>query len=963
MRRRWRRRDAGAENRRSAIDAARICEELVEAGVGGATRLAPLALEGVPPERAMLAEGIAGEGAPLLLGFAPHDGMDALLAVLAAPGDGAARVAVAPRWSNPALRVIEAVRSGRSVRALVGVAGEEVDATPIGRGTRGVALPASRVVDGISDPIRRELFGRAVAALEGLAAKHGGGVRGFGERVELVVFARTAAVLRDAGGVALETHLGERSTAPLGPEDLPDAMDRLEGALRKRLGDRRARSGEEGLRAQLAARAATAAGGRGLRLWPLGGATLDVIDFVAIAEDGVPLLGALREELTLEGLADILSAAFAAAPALPGLLAQAAPPVRLSELRVVLAARSYAPAVQAALDALDLPLLLFDIDTQLSPPELRRRVPTAPVEPQRRSVPPPSRPAPTPAREQAPVPELPAPEVAAPRARESDPWRRAAAEIRSVRDEPPAHRVREEPAVQNVRDEPTGEWRTDEVSAFDLEDDPRPPEGGGTSGGGGAGGRRRRRGRRRGRRGGAGAAGEEIQDRGDGSREGDSARAGAAAAPRAHGDAGGADDEDDEPAKFAAAEPVETGGDSEGADDDLVAEDLLDESGTLPMLDERAPDPDEESFLAREPEAGDDDEEEDEPSERGPERRPPGRWRTGRAAAEVEPSAAPRPRRRAAIIALADRRALAAAVLLARDLRLLQGIWVYPQSELMTFFRGVATDLGEDTPIYVVGLAASPAREALQAAALYRGRITWFDHHDWPPEDLESLRRSIGEGEVFVTPGAPSPLAAVLRFCGRRSRFSDKLVELCAGRFSEHDYERWGRHWWHRLGEIAARSGDRRAELEPLLAGRPSELARAAGDLPRPPAPIEFEFVASRDFRLVHFGGHALVVVPTPAPFDCQLAARIARERYHAALSLAFEEGSETLLLAAEERGPRNLEVGALAAHVAGKHDWIELLPEEDRCAVLRVSDLTRRPERLDEVLREIAMGRSLLGG
>jgi hypothetical protein len=355
------------------------------------------------------------------------------------------------------------------------------------------------------------------------------------------------------------------------------------------------------------------------------------------------------------------------------------------------------------------------------------------------------------------------------------------------------------------------------------------------------------------------------------------------------------------------------------------------------------------------------DEGEDE-EEGGSPRRGRDPWR-GATPAEAPPTAGSRPRRRVAIVALADRRSIAAAVLLARDLRLLQGIWVYPQSELMTFFRGVATDLGEETPIYIVGLAASPAREALQAAALYRGRITWFDHHDWPPEDLENLRRSIGESEVFVTPGAPSPLASVLRFCGRRSRFSDKLVELCSGRFSDHDYERWGRHWWHRLGELAQRAGDRRAELEPLLAGRPSDLSRAVADLPQPPAPPELEFVAQRDFRLVHFGGHTLVVVPTPAPFDCQLAARIARERYRAALSLCYDEGSETLLLAADDRGPRNLEVSALATHVANKHDWIELLPEEDRSAALRVSDLARRPERLDEVLREIAMGRSLLGG
>jgi len=936
MRRRWRRRDEGGDNRRNSLDAARICEELVEAGIGGVASLAPLALDGVSSERALLCEGSGAGGERILLGFAPQDGMDALLAVLAAPGDAVQRLAVAPRWSAAAQRALEKLRSGQRVRALVGVAGGEAEALPLGRAPRGAALPAARVVDAIADPIRRELFGRAVAALEGLAAKHGGGVRGFGERVELVVLARTAAVLRDTGGVALETWLGERSTAPLGPDDLPDAMDRLEGALRKRLGDRRARSGEEGLRAQLALRAASAAGGRGARLWPFGGASLEVIDFAAVGDDGVPLLGALREELTLEALAEILSAALGAAPALPGLLAQATPPVRFSELRLVLGARRYSEAAQRALDALDLPLALFDLDTELSPPELRRRAPAAGPESGARS---PARPLPSPTPRYAPPPP-------AERVREPEP--RAPAEPeRSQWAQAPADPARE------PRGESPGDWRTEEVSVFDLEDETRPPEGGG----GAAAGRRRRRGRRRGRRGGsAGAASEGGRDRGEGQRSEARERREGGEPLAAREDAG---DDEAEPVRFAAPREAEP----DGADDELAAEDVLDDSDTLPILDERAPDPEEASFLAQEPEPAEDEEEEEEPGERADERGPRDRWRRGRPAAEPEAPAPQRPRRRAAIVALADRRSLVAAVLLARDLRLLQGIWVYPQSELMTFFRGVATDLGEETPIYIVGLAASPAREALQAAALYRGRITWFDHHDWPPEDLESLRQGIGEGEVFVVPGATSPLAAVLRFCSRRSRFSDKLVELCAGRFSEHDYERWGRHWWHRLGEIAARSGDRRAELEPLLQGRPSELARSAAVLPPPPAPAEIDFVAGRDFRLVHFGGHMLVVVPTPPPFDCQLAARIARERYRAQLSLAFEEGSETLLLTADERGPRNLDVGSLAVHVASKHDWIESLPEEDRSAVLRVADLARRPERLDEVLREIAMSRSLLEG
>jgi hypothetical protein len=131
---------------------------------------------------------------------------------------------------------------------------------------------------------------------------------------------------------------------------------------------------------------------------------------------------------------------------------------------------------------------------------------------------------------------------------------------------------------------------------------------------------------------------------------------------------------------------------------------------------------------------------------------------------------------------------LLTAVLLARDVRLVEGFWVYPQEDLMTFFRSIATDLREETPIFVVGFAASPpARDTIQAAALYRNRLHWFDHHPWPPEDIVSLREAIGSEGVHIEPGADSSLPAVIGERTRRSRFSDKLVDLVTGRFSQHD--------------------------------------------------------------------------------------------------------------------------------------------------------------------------------
>jgi hypothetical protein len=41
-------------------------------------------------------------------------------------------------------------------------------------------------------------------------------------------------------------------------------------------------------------------------------------------------------------------------------------------------------------------------------------------------------------------------------------------------------------------------------------------------------------------------------------------------------------------------------------------------------------------------------------------------------------------------------------------------------------------------------------------------------------------------------------------------------------------------------------------------------------------------------------------------------------------------------------------------------HDWIEVLSDEDHVARMRVRELASRPERLDEVIGEIAMGRSI---
>jgi hypothetical protein len=328
----------------------------------------------------------------------------------------------------------------------------------------------------------------------------------------------------------------------------------------------------------------------------------------------------------------------------------------------------------------------------------------------------------------------------------------------------------------------------------------------------------------------------------------------------------------------------------------------------------------------------------------------------------IEEADRPVARGRAAILVHGDRDSLLSAILLARDIRQLEGMWVYPQEELMTFFRSIATDLRDDTPIFVVGFSPSPARDVIQASALYRGRLTWFGRQAWPPEDLVALRDSLGADAVHGGEGLDSTLPLVLETCSRRSRFSDKLVDLATGRFTQHDFERWGRLWRWRAGEIAEKTGDIRGDIADLLAGRPSDLAKEAALVELPPAPAEVGWVAENDFRLVHFGGHVMVVLEVEAPMDVHLCARIARERYGATLSLAHVVDEETFIFGGDEiNGKRALDYMAVAEHLANKLEWLEPRPDADHVARFHVRDLGRNPERLEEVIGEIAMGRSLL--
>jgi hypothetical protein len=947
---RGRRSRTAGDGKRAPINAQRALERIVEAGIVAVEALAPASSDEIPDTYAVVGTGATGKteesepSARVAVGFSPVDGGDAALATLAtaqrmAADEGFAgdAIAVAPQWSIAARRRLALVGDVpfrfRAVAASALADGDNtVEPEP------GVEPPVGspeRVVADLASPDARELFRRAVAAFEGLAAKHGGAVRGFGGNVELVLLARRVAVLRaDAAGLCLETLLPDRLIASITSTTLATAMDRLEGSLRKRLNDRRVRGSEEGLRARLAPALASAAGLRAELLWPLGGSDPEVVDLVGIDDQGRVAVGAVRAQLTLPALGSILDAALALRPALPGILGAQGLSPSGGPLRLLLAAQEVDTAVLQVLPALKVEGVVYDLESRRGrEPELVRRTSAVAVS---------SRPV-------APAPAAP-------------PTR--SAEVEEL-----------EAGAEGAEPTKPAGRRFDEVSLFDLDDESR-------SAGEVAGsepGRRRRRGRRRGRRGSSGEAPARdrsavpaARDRGEagpeeperGAREG---RGTGRARKRRSARAEGEDQEAVEGGEPGVGEPVERELPADAEADADVDVDVDDLAETLAPIDADVPEIAEALELGLEEEAGEEDELEDDRLHRERELRR--RARLAKAEPEPPPAAPARPpRRRTAFVTHADRESVVAAILLARDLRLIEGFWVYPQRELMTFFRSVATDLRSDTPIQLIGFR--PAHDVLQAASLYGDRISWFDHHDWPPEDLAQLSQAIGNENLHVESGAGSSLSAVLSVRTRRSRFSDKLVELVTGRFSEHDYDRWGRVWWHRLAEIAARSGERRGDVDALLNGRPSDLAREASTAPPPPEPEEVRFVSQRDFRLVHFGGYTLVVLPTPRGLDLHLAARIARERYAAELSLSLIVGddgriADELVVLGGEAGQarRSFDLGRMAGHLVSKHYWIEALPNADHVARVRVRDLPGREERLDDVIREIAMGRSILEG
>ncbi len=976
MRRRFGRRRRRSEDARSAPIDSRWLERISASEATAVSSLEPLRYEDIPDSFALTAVGRGAQGEKCLVGIAPKSGGDALFGALVAAardgdGDAVRAIAISPVWD---------VASRRRLGALGATPVPITAATvpPQGGAEFAIApepifdlavVPADRVADRLVRPADRLLFLRALHALRGLAAKHAGSVRGVRHSVELAVLGRRVAVLRAEGEVFLDILSPSTASFRLADKVLSEVLDQLEGFVRKRLNDKKYRDGEEGLRSRLIPTFAEVGRLRFVHRWPLGGSESDAIDLLGVAEDGRPVVAAARQRLGLEAVARILDGALALESALPILLEGAEAPVQLTAPRLLLAAEEIDKAAECVLGHLALDTACFDIEKRYSGLMLREReiAWTAP-----------------PVLEKSPVAAAPRDETEAPetseRADTEEGSERAGRPSRSrsrgARGRPrsegrgAAEKSEEQQPADEERVESTAP-RFEEISLFDLgneEAEASDTESERSS---------RRRGRSRGRGRGRGQmprteedakSTEKTDEKSAGNKNAASAEEPAEAVPQDDADASA---ELDEAAprgrrsrRSSKREPRES--------DELELVSDPDDTDSLLQLSPDAPDFED----AVEP-VYDDDDLEDEPlTEQDRIRLEREKRRLARYAKSAplaidssEPAPEPEeirraPRGRAVILAHADRNSIIAAVLLARDVRQLEGIWIYPQSELMTFFRGVATDLRENTPIFVIGFSATPARDTIQAASLYRNRIVWFDHHVWAPEDLGGMEEAIGEAMLHVESGGQNSLPSVLAYCTRRSRFSDKLVDLATGRFTQHDFERWGRLWWWRLGELAAKPGEHRADIESLLAGRPSDLAKEAAGVPSSPLPEELEFVSSRDFRLVHFGDFGIVIGAVAADLDLHLASRIMRERYGVPISLVHAEGGELLVLGSDDAaGRRAIDVGAMAEHLSQKFGWIDSQPDADHVARFRLRDMAAHPDRLEEVVREIGLGRAILEG
>jgi hypothetical protein len=325
---------------------------------------------------------------------------------------------------------------------------------------------------------------------------------------------------------------------------------------------------------------------------------------------------------------------------------------------------------------------------------------------------------------------------------------------------------------------------------------------------------------------------------------------------------------------------------------------------------------------------------------------------------EEAPRELPRRRRqRATLVVRNDPDAILAGLVLARDRRSTTSFRVVRQEDLIDYLKGPANDVSDAEDLLVVGFTAQPhAREVLQIAELFRGRLQWFDHHAWPVEDLETLRNALGKENVLVEEAA-NPLPLVDEVTERRSRFTDKLVDLSARRLSENDMQRWGYRLVGLIQRLAAQPGEHRNAIGPVLAGKPAELPQPQGVFAG-----EARWVEENDPRLVCFGEYDLAVCEVPEELDAGEVGRRVRASTGARLSLSTRHGDDLVLLGASEE-KRPLNVTGLVDALGAAHPWAHARSSADRVGRVWIEERARHPERLDALIGEIVRRRSVLHG
>jgi hypothetical protein len=232
-------------------------QRIVESDLTDAAALEPVSLAGVPESYAALGAGERRGGGKVLVAASPRGGDAALAALVLGSwhGSGAGRaelLAVSPHWSSASRRLLSVLRAlPAALRAVQlpapGAGPSAVEPEPLY--SRYAADPR-RIAELIAPADQRQVFLRALSALEGLAAKHGGALRSVGHSVEFVLLARRVAALSAREGrIELETRLPDRAAHGVDAAGLSTLLDRLEGLLRKKLNERKVRSSEERTRA------------------------------------------------------------------------------------------------------------------------------------------------------------------------------------------------------------------------------------------------------------------------------------------------------------------------------------------------------------------------------------------------------------------------------------------------------------------------------------------------------------------------------------------------------------------------------------------------------------------------------------------------------------------------------------------------------------------------------------------